>query len=269
MRVEKFRHAAVIALLLWAAPARGEILPDPDDLAVQIGTDPVMVAVVEPHMSDAQNQVIAEYVGYPVEAALEEILGADWRLRGDTIEFRALDGYVSRIAVPRFEPGLAFLVFARGDGAPFTVDNLAQREEDVPLGPYYLVWDTINHPELLAEGAGNWPYQVSEIRAVNVSDAALLPAGSGEELRVGAELAKTHCLNCHQVNGYGGNKSPGNLAAIAKGLSRDYFTAWVLDPASQREGTTMPALAPQLGETERARIAEALYDYLANVAVLE
>jgi len=260
---------ALAMLLLTARPALGEILPDPDALVARIGTPPVSVTVVEPHMSDANRTVTAAYIGYPAEILFREIFGEDWHLTGDTIEFRALDGYVSRIDVPRFEEGMAFIVFARGDGGEFTVDNEAQREEDVPLGPYYLVWDTVTFPELRAEGAGDWPYQVSEVFAVNVSDAALFPEGLRAEFHDGAELAKTHCLNCHQVNGYGGNKFPGNLAAITKGLSQDYFIQWVLDPASQREATTMPALAPQLDEAERTRIAEALYAYLNAAPVLE
>lgn len=260
---------AFTAAALSAAPASAEVLPDPDALAAQIGAEPSTVSVYEPHLSEGDNRVAVDYVGYPAEIVLSEILGADWRSQGDTIEFRALDGYVSRIDVPYFEPGRAFLVSARGDGEEFTVDNLAQREENVPLGPYYLVWDTITYPELQAEGAGIWPYQVNEIFAVTVSDAILLPEGLSRDFGEAVELAKTHCLNCHQLNGYGGNKFEGNLAAIVKGLSEAYFLGWVLDPASVRPETTMPAPAPQAPDAERRRIAEDLYEYLSSVPALE
>jgi hypothetical protein len=264
-----FRRVLIFAAYLLAVPALAEMLPDPAELSEALGSEPIDISVIEPHLGDGRNAAAVDYRGYPAEVILELVLGADWGSRGDTIEFRALDGYVSRIDIPRFEPGMAFLVFARAGGGAFTVDNVAQREEDVPLGPYYLVWNTFAYPGLLADGAGNWPYQVNEISAVTVSDAMLLPEGLAGNFGTAVELAKIHCLNCHQLSGYGGNKFEGNLAAIVKALSEDYFRQWVLDPASARPQTTRPALAPQSPDAERSEIAETLYEYLARVPVLD
>ena len=138
----------------------------------------------------------------------------------------------------------------------------------MPLGPYYLVWDNIGNSALLAEGAGNWPYQVAEVNLVTLSDAALLPQGLDARFHEGAALAKTHCLSCHKVNGYGGEKSKGNLAKITKDYAELRFVRLVLTPRSVLSKTTMPPLSDGLAEPERERIAKALFDYLAALPVL-
>ena len=253
---------------LFACTAHAADLPPPETLQRQMRTPPQAFAVYEPHLSVGNRHVTIRYVGYPAVAVFERILGRDWRSRGETLEFRALDGYVSRLPVRRFLRGRAYLVFARQDGAPFTVDNLRQNEKDVPLAPWYLVWDNIGNPALIAEGARNWPYQVKEINLVTLSDRALLPKGLDPRFRPGAALVKTHCLTCHKVNGYGGEKFVGNLAEITKDLARADFLRLLLVPAAQRDGATMPALSDRLPGAERRRIAGAIFDYLRAVPVL-
>ena len=176
------------------------------------------MTVYEPHLSVGDEHVAVDYVGYPAVAVLAHLFGADWHAHAETVEFRALDGYVSRIDAARFLAEGASIVFARGDGSPFTVDNLAQNQTGVPLGPYYLVWDNVGNPALLEEGARNWPYQVAEVNLVNLSDAALLPEGLDARFHEGAALAKTHCLNCHKINGYGGGEVRGQSGGDRQGL---------------------------------------------------
>lgn len=229
----------------------------------------VDAAVYEPHLSTGGRRVVVEYVGFPAAAVLAHVFGEGWHDLATTVEFRALDGYVSRIAVGRFLTESGFLVFARTDGSSFTVDNLLQNESDVPLGPYYLVWDNVANPSLLAEGGRNWPYQVTDINLVTLSDEMLVPEDLDEQLHAGAELAKEYCLSCHQVNGFGGNKFPGNLAAIARGFAREEFVQLVLQPSSVRDNATMPAFARTLPEEERQRMAGMLFNYLNAVPVLE
>ena len=130
-------------------------MPSVDDLQAQMETPAGTVTVYEPHLSVGNAHVAVDYVGYPAVDVMARLFGADWSSQAETVEFRALDGYVSRIAVERFLTEGAYIVFMRGDGSPFTVDNLAQNQTGVPLGPYYLVWDNIGDPALLAEGAGN------------------------------------------------------------------------------------------------------------------
>ena len=263
------RLGSLIGLVLLCSSAAGaEQLPSAQDLQKLIGAAPRTIVVYEPHLSVGDKNVAVEYIGYRAVEVMEAVFGQGWRETADTIEFRALDGYVSRIDTRRLQSDKAFVVFARKDGSGFTVDNIAQNEKNVPLGPYYLVWDNISDSELLAEGASNWPYQVSQINLVNLSDDALLPSGLDARHHHGAELAKKHCLSCHKINGYGGEKFLGDLAEIAKEFDEAAFLSWVLVPSSVKEGTTMPALSQRLPEAERRRIAKALYDYLTNISVV-
>ena len=110
------------------------------------------LTVIEPHLSTPNNPVAVAYRAFPAPAALGAALGPDWATKGKAIELRALDGYVSRIDTARLSSGKAYFAFARADRSPFTVDNLAQNERNIPLGPYYLVWDDKADPEIALGG---------------------------------------------------------------------------------------------------------------------
>ena len=270
MRTARALLGVVFGLTLLAATAaRAAEMPATEALQAEMGALAGTVTVYEPHLSVGDEHVAVDYVGYPAVDVLAYLFGADWHAQAETVEFRALDGYVSRIDAARFLAEGASIVFARRDGAPFTVDNLAQNETGVPLGPYYLVWDNMGNPALLEEGARNWPYQVAEVNLVTLSDAALLPPGLDERFHEGAALAKIHCLSCHKINGYGGQKFEANLAEVAKVYEVTEFVRLVLEPLSVLEETTMPALSERLPEPERERIAKALFDYLTAIPVLE
>lgn len=248
--------------------ARAAELPPSEHLREQMGATPATIDVHEPIASSGDREVVVAYVGYRANHVMARLFGTDWHAEAATVELRALDGYVSRIDVARFLNETAFLVFARADGAPFTIDHIRQNRTDVPLGPYYLVWDNISNPTLLSEGAVNWPYQVHEVNLVSLSDSALVPDGLRADLREGAELTKRFCLQCHKVNGFGGDKFPGNLAQIARVHPEADFIRWVLSPSSVRDNTNMPPLSDRLPEPERRRIAKALFDYLTAVPIL-
>jgi hypothetical protein len=141
------------------------------------GARALTLTVIEPHLGTPKHPVAVAYLAFSAPVALSAALGPDWATRAKAIEFRALDGCVSRIDVARPTSGKAYFAFARADRSPFTVDNLAQNERNVPLGPYYLVWDNSADPELLSEGARDWPYQVVDVSFFNASDAALRPPG--------------------------------------------------------------------------------------------
>ncbi len=164
------------------------------------------IEVVEPHLSTQNLKTKVAYRGWPADAVLDHLFGADWRKAGRDVEFRALDGYVSRIPAERFGEYSAYLVFESPGRPGFTVDNPPQNETSVPLGPFYLVWDNIRHPGPLAEGATYWPYQVSEVLVSDTGMKALLPGDMAERYAEDAALARKHCLNCHRINGYGGDK---------------------------------------------------------------
>ncbi|MEJ5999828.1 hypothetical protein [Paucibacter soli] len=257
-----------LLLALLAPISRALDLPAAAALQARLGQRPQAVQVVEPHLSAAGQPVKLRYLGYPASLVFEQLLGADWRQPGREIELRALDGFVSRVPVERFAKYQAWLVQARADGAAFVVDNHAQHEKQVPLGPHYLVWDNIAAPELLAEGGAVWPYQVTSIALKPGSRAALLPAALGSGFAEHAELAQKYCLSCHQVNGYGGEKMPLNLAVRAKLLDLRTWRSWLLNPQTLKPGTPMPPLPDSLPAAEREAIAAKLHAYLRAVPVL-
>ena len=257
--------AAGLSLALSAAQAIE--LPARAELQQRLGREPATVRVVEPHLSTAQKPQRLSYRGWPATQVLDALFGPEWKDPRVDIEFRALDGYVSRIPSERFRRHRAWLVFERTDQPEFSVHNLAQNEKNVPLGPYYLVWDNIRSPELLAQGAANWPYQVAQVLLSTQRTAALLPAGMAPRFQRHAAEAQAHCLTCHQVNGYGGDKWPINLAVSARGMDAEAFRRWVLQPSEVKPGTTMPGLPDTLAAAEREAMARRLYTYLRALPV--
>jgi mono/diheme cytochrome c family protein len=260
----------VPGLLAWLVHglAMAAELPAPALLQAKLGQAMQAVQVVEPHLSVAGQQQKVRYLGHPAALVFDQLLGRDWRQAGREIELRALDGFVSRVPVERFAKYQAWLVQARADGAAFVVDNHAQHEKQVPLGPYYLVWDNIAAPELVAEGGAVWPYQVASISLKPGSREALLPGGLASAYAEHAELAQKYCLSCHQVNGYGGDKMPLNLAVRAKLLDERTWHTWLLSPQTLKLGTSMPPLPDTLPAAEREAIVTKLHSYLRAVPVL-
>jgi hypothetical protein len=252
------RFFGIFFLLLLSNHSNAALLPKVEELERLLAESPVEIEVVEPHLTDGKNQPHAVYLGYPVEKVFRAIFGADWKTAATTIEFRALDGYVSRIPTERFDQYHAYLVFAKSNAREFKVDNLMQHERNVALGPYYLVWDNIHHPGLIADGGTYWPYQVNEILMSQSPEQGLVP---GEKSRYPPELEK-YCLSCHQVNGSGGRKTSFDLAEQTKLVGEEKFLAWVLNPSSIRPDTKMPAINERIPETERRAIAKRLFKYL-------
>lgn len=244
-------------------------LPAQSDLPGLLGHPPVIVEVIEPHLSSRDRLVKADYVGYLADEVLDVLFGARWKEERGEVEFHALDGYVSRIPVERFKKFRAYLVYERRGQSEFMVDNITQNEKRVPLGPYYLVWDNIAAPELIADGGSYWPYQVTSVILSTIGTTALLPGALAQGYRDHAALATKYCLSCHQINGYGGEKRPTDLVSSVKSMTEAAFRRWVLSPDEVKPGTTMPALPAMMPEAERQAIAGKLYDYLQAMPASE
>ena len=129
------------------------------------------------------------------------------------------------------------------------------------------MWDNISARELVAEGASYWPYQTAQVLVSTKRVAALLPGDMRGRFDEHAALAQKHCLSCHQVNGYGGEKLPINLAQTVKTIERSVFQRWVLSPAQVKPGTTMPALPDGMPIAQRRAVADKLFDYLQALPV--
>jgi hypothetical protein len=260
-----FRRLATALLLAGPVAALALGLPAPEELKKRLAKAPVTVTVVEPHLSTKDKPVRVQYLGYPAQQVLDALLGSAWKAKGMDVEFRALDGYVSRIPAERFTRYQAYFVFERKGQSQFQIDNILQNEKRVALGPYYLVWNNIRAPELIAEGGSYWPYQISQVLVSASRLNALLPGGLRERFAEHAALAQKLCLSCHQVNGHGGDKWPINLAVSVKAMDEASFLRWVLEPGKAKPGTSMPGLPEAMPQAQRQATAKKLYDYLKAV----
>jgi hypothetical protein len=238
-------------------------LPPPDGLSNKYGIPSRKVSVVEPHESTSERQKRVEYTALPIDGLLAHWFGDRWTSEDAEIVFFAKDGYRSVIAGTKLKKYRAFLAFARSDGAPFTVDNIHQNEQKVFLGPYYLIWDNVAAPELLRQGAYDWPYQVTAIEwRSKAEDQLLLPARSSEILEQGFAETKEFCLTCHSIRGIGGKKHPVDLIEATCRWQTSDLKAWIDAPSRIKPGTTMPSVAFLLPEQERRQIIGRIVEYL-------
>lgn len=208
----------------------------------------------------------AKFVGVSLIEFLDMYMGADWR-KQDGILFTALDGYRSDISVQKilkYKPLLAFDFADRS--VNFMIDNPNQNEKDVVLGPFYLVWDNLNNPELKREGDDYWPYQIAQIATISYPTyyAKVFPMKNpSAEIKKGFEQFKTHCIHCHSVSGEeGGAKGPVLYPNPAVVKSYKKFRQWTQNPSSIKAGVNMPALNTNLTQKERDEATKLIYKYL-------
>ncbi|PZF76093.1 hypothetical protein DK847_15785 [Aestuariivirga litoralis] len=256
--------ASLVSFFLLVAPALAAKVPSPAELQARQLAEPVTVTVLEPHFGSARRG----YLAYPARLVLEQVLGEGWNQPGTSIRFKALDGYASVIPAAVLAGPDAYLAFAMADGGPFEVDNALQNETDIPLGPWYLVWDNIRNPSLRDNGAVIWPYQVSEVEIAEAGEEQLFPGGLDGRYAAGGKLVQVNCITCHKVNGYGGDKLAIDLPVVVRQKPPQDFLRWVLSPRSVKPDTTMPGLPPEWPEARRLEAAQAIYDYLVNVPLV-
>ena len=97
--------------------------------------------VWEPH----ENK-LARYTGISTNELLTQVYGEDWK-KSELLLFVCADGYKAPIPTSFFESELSLLAYKKV-GAPFTVNNLAQNQKNIKLGPYYLVWNNKNNAQI-------------------------------------------------------------------------------------------------------------------------
>ncbi len=147
------------------------------------------------------------------------------------------------------------MVYASPDKKEFTLLNKLQNNELVGLGPFYLVWDNIAHPELKTEGESDWPYQVTTVDLISFSDRfpnMAPPNGSSDEVKSGFLSLRKHCMPCHTINGEGGGKAVelNYPVSVTEYLKEPWLIRWIDNPTSIRYNTTMPALNPNAKDRE-------------------
>lgn len=184
--------------------------------------------------------VLAFGFGQPVEA-----------LRGQTVVFRARDGYAKPADGALLgEPG-GFVAFAdadhlRGDDPGWQPIDRGR----VDPGPFYVVWtgpgqDPHRYP---------WPYQLAEIEIAPLERLYPHIAPSGAEpdspAQRGFAIFREQCIACHAVNGEGGTVGPDlNVPqSIVEYRPVEQVKAYIRNPATFRY-TSMPA-HPNLSDAQ-------------------
>jgi mono/diheme cytochrome c family protein len=124
----------------------------------------------------------------------------------DTIEARAVDGFVSQVPLALVQKGAT-----GGATAWIAIEDPAAPWPNLPgktasAGPFYLVWE---NPERSAVGSEQWPYQLSSLTAVEspahrwpqMAVDASLPENA--PARRGQAVFTTQCMPCHRMKGAG------------------------------------------------------------------
>jgi mono/diheme cytochrome c family protein len=257
-------HYVVILFLLLAAHVHAAPMElKLEQVRKDLGFAIRGITVIEPHEKCGERECLVTYLGVPLRTLLEYYYPKEWGGFEGEIQLIARDGYLGVVEASKVREKDAYLTIARADGKLFALDNNQQNERDVPLGPFYLVWDNREDSELQKLGAYGWPYQVNRIQLV--SDARysrLIPAGASASAQAGFTAFRTYCLTCHNLQGVGGRKVDTDMRLLITGKSRDELRAWISDPRTIRATTTMPPLNRNLDDKERARVIDQIVDFL-------
>lgn len=187
------------------------------------------------------------YEGFDTAKLFAAVYGDRWN-EIDEVLFTCVDGYQPVLPMDRFNKHAGYLVYRRLDQAEFKVQNRFENKKDVPLGPFYLVWNNLHSNELRAQGASGWPYQVVGVDLVTFADRfprLSPPKNASEQAKKGFIAFRENCMACHTVNGEGGNKAPelNYPMNVTEYLSDEWLRKWLMDPRSVRYNATMPAFA--------------------------
>ncbi|WP_090828933.1 c-type cytochrome [Nitrosovibrio tenuis] len=218
----------------------------------------VSVKVFEAH--ENKERVYRAIAARPV---FDKIFGKNWE-KAQEIIFTSIDGYQPSIPAAKFLSHDAYLAFAHDEGGPFTMVNTLQNNENVSLGPLYLIWDNLRSKALLESGASDMPYQIKTI-ALSLETPypnTLPPPGSSARVQRGFAHFHKYCISCHTINGEGGGKAPelNYPASVVEYIKPEYLKRWIEHPQSIRYNTAMPALGQEI--PDRDKVADEIIVYL-------
>jgi hypothetical protein len=208
----------------------------------------------------------------PTNAVLDKVYGTDWRNKEEMVA-AALDGYESVTSVSRFLKYNSFIAYEDVNRPQFVLVK-ASDAKLVELGPFWLVWDNIQQPELKAWVSYGWPYQLGSISFAKTADKfanSVPPKDSPENVRRGFEDAREFCMNCHKINGDGGSKGPeliktGDVAKLSKEKLRAMITDINMVPVVEKTGEKVSGMVLRNEIPNRDQVADDIVAYLYAMA---
>lgn len=211
------------------------------------------------------------YQVYSATALFDFIFGSDWR-KAEEIIFICEDGYQPSIPVTKFLQHDAYFAFASADNHPFTLNNLLQNNEEVRLGPLYLVWENLNSSNLLREGAADMPYQIISIELTTFATrfpAIFPPQNASTKVQNGFLHFRKHCFACHTINGEGSEKAMelNYPVSVTEYIRPTYLKLWIDDPTAIRFNSKMPPLAPEI--PNRNKVIDEIIAYLTAMRTIK
>jgi mono/diheme cytochrome c family protein len=201
-----------------------ELLARPDAATIEIPNDPSYGKAMS-------------YRAVPLLELLRDHLDASL----DTIEARALDGFVSQIPLSLIVGGSS----AGGSVAWIAVEDPAAPWPPLPgktvsAGPFYLVWE---QAERSGVGSEQWPYELASLTGVEspahrwpqMAVAQDLPADA--PARHGQAVFTAQCMPCHRMKGAGvGDLGPdlGQPMSPTRYFQPEALRKLIRDPKSVR-----------------------------------
>lgn len=261
-----YRYLAIVLVFLSLPAAAEPLSLSVNQIKKDLAGEITDIRVIELHEATGGSNPEVTYTAIPLEKMLQYLYPKAWQGFDGEVYFHALDGYLSILEGSKAREGEAYMAFARADGKPFTIDNKNQNEKDVPLAPFYLVWDNLKNPALKTSNAYAWPYQVYQLELVPADRLqALLPDNASPSIEEGFHAFRNNCLSCHNIAGVGGRKFGMDVRQVIKGRSREELYEWIDEPSAINKYTTMPPLAPGITGENRQRVINSILDYLQSI----
>lgn len=210
----------------------------------------------QPRVSDPLQQTTVVYEGMATEQVLDSLYGTNWRTAA-TVALRTAAGLPVLISSARLQEHRSFLVWRRMDRPDFVIARKGVRGPATPAGPLYLVWENIQDEVSRREGALGWVPGVQAIDLVDAradAEALKLPDDVAAEISSGAQLFRSHCLQCHTLNGVGNPVGPelNYPASVTEYFAAAWLIKYIDRPSQVRYGSAMPGLPGDLHERDKA-----------------
>lgn len=181
------------------------------------------------------------YRGTALKNVMQKVYGG--KVDQDELLFTCSDGYKPSVPLQKSLKHHTFLAYEKVEGAFEFTDKASGKV--IQYGPLYLIWENIKDPEIKLEGLEFWPYQVVDVDLISFQERfkALIPkAKMSDPAKRGFVAYRTHCIQCHRINGEGGDKGIelNYPASVTEYFKPAWLKKFIVSPQEVRMGSAMP-----------------------------